>query len=166
MHTGLMISHSYSAHKKLRAGIAVHNLLQPDQSFTGEADNIDRRYSLHGSFQFPVHYQWDLIPRMLIMNQGPHREFVIGGDAKYTLDSRSFAYTALYLGAYSRVVDAFIFHAALDYKAWQVGVSYDVNYSTLNVASNGRGGFELAVIYTIRNIAPKRIYFKQCPDFI
>ena len=52
------------------------------------------------------------------------------------------------------------------YNSWRVGLSYDVNYSPLNVASNYRGGWEISVIYILRELLPKRRNFKHCPNFI
>ena len=53
-----------------------------------------------------------------------------------------------------------------EYKDWFVGLSYDINTSTLVPASKARGGFEIAVRYIMYRFKPKRIEHRVCPDFI
>lgn len=36
----------------------------------------------------------------------------------------------------------------MDYKNFRFGASYDINTSTLQEASSGKGGFELSLVYT------------------
>jgi hypothetical protein len=36
----------------------------------------------------------------------------------------------------------------VDYKHIRLGLSYDINTSSLNSASNGKGGFEISLTYT------------------
>tara|TARA_Y100000782_G_scaffold115416_1_gene158063 strand:+ start:6069 stop:7079 length:1011 start_codon:yes stop_codon:yes gene_type:complete len=163
---GVAYIQQFAERTYLTAGFAAHNLLTPDVSLSDQEDQLDRRYTLHGAFEFPVSSNLDLIPRVITMFQGPHNEIVAGGDAKYILDDRWFHYRAIYLGAYSRIVDAAILRVGMDYDSWHVGLSYDINYSTLDRASNAKGGFELSVIYILRNVLPKRTKFKSCPDFI
>ena len=66
----------------------------------------------------------------------------------------------------TRINDAIIIGFAIDGYDWQGQISYDINTSSLTVASRGRGGFELS-IYKYFN--PASIYnnkFKQsCPIF-
>ena len=48
-----------------------------------------------------------------------------------------------------------VLNAGMEFKGFRVGVAYDYNISTLNSASNGNGGFEIAVRY----IAPYPMKF-------
>lgn len=166
-HTGVMVYHQFNATHKTRAGLAFHNLFRPNVAFSeDQPDQLARRLSLHATHEWKVTDEWQALPRFLFMTQGPHRELTFGGDARYVLDNRWFHYRAVYFGVYSRLVDAAILRFAVDYDAWHVGVSYDINYSSLDRASNARGGFEFSVIYLIHRLLPKRKTFKSCPDFI
>jgi len=51
-------------------------------------------------------------------------------------------------------------------KGIQAGLSYDVNISSdLNPATGGKGGFEVALVYT-GNVTPPKHYKKiYCPSF-
>ena len=73
---------------------------------------------------------------------------------------------AIYLGSWMRLQDAGVFLVGLDFNKYRLGVSYDINVSNLNVASDGRGGLEVAIIYIIQPKPPKRLNYKICPDFI
>ncbi|HNP24138.1 MAG TPA: PorP/SprF family type IX secretion system membrane protein [Panacibacter sp.] len=53
----------------------------------------------------------------------------------------------VHLGGYVRWKDAFIPVVKIDYKPFSVSMSYDANISQLKTASQGRGGFEVAVSY-------------------
>jgi hypothetical protein len=50
--------------------------------------------------------------------------------------------------------DAAIVSAGVDYNNLNVGVSYDFNTSDLDRASNGKGGYEISLIYIIRKVKP------------
>ena len=70
---------------------------------------------------------------------------------------------AVSLGAFLRVKDAFIVVANMDYKNFNVGVSYDVNTSPLIEATNRRGAFEVSVIYIFRKLVPFIAKKRVCP---
>jgi hypothetical protein len=71
------------------------------------------------------------------------------GGALYSwkLDAEEDPKYVLHAGAFLRWKDALIPVAKLEFKPFSVSVSYDANLSQLKTASNGRGGFELALTY-------------------
>lgn len=80
--------------------------------------------------------------------QGPSSEILAGALYSYKLDNDvdNPMYT-ITGGAYLRWQDAIIPVAKLEYKPFTVAVSYDINISRLTMASNGRGGFEISLVY-------------------
>jgi len=54
----------------------------------------------------------------------------------------------------------------LDYGNFHFGVSYDLNLSSLKVASNKRGGFEFSLIYIFEKYRPTIKRYKACPNYI
>jgi hypothetical protein len=66
-----------------------------------------------------------------------------------------------YVGSFLRWGDAVIPVVKMDFNHFSIGVSYDVNVSKLNVASNWRGGLELTASYKgflkIRNSTLDRV---------
>jgi len=88
--------------------------------------------------------------------QGPASEIFIGSlvrfklkqDSKYTSVMKS---SALSLGAYYRAKDAIVASMLLEYANYTIGISYDINTSSLTTASNGRGGMEVALRFVLPN---------------
>ncbi len=79
------------------------------------------------------------------MMQGGHRQLLAGAMygaelAKYYDDDEP---TTLYFGAFVRWGDAVMPMMKIEMKQLSIALSYDVNISKLQVASNWRGGFEL-----------------------
>ncbi len=149
------------------AGVSLFNINTPDQSFLNESNiKLDRRLTAHAATQFKIAEKFDLIPSLLYMKQGTFNEFDVGGSVKYILDKQPYHYRALYLGLWTRTKDAGWLSFGMDYDNWNVGISYDLNYSKLRTASNGRGGVEVSVIYIIRQLPPKRVLYKACPNYI
>jgi hypothetical protein len=54
----------------------------------------------------------------------------------------------------------------MDYRNFNVGISYDVNTSKLIAATNRRGGFELSVIYILRKAVPFIAKKRVCPIYM
>ena len=113
-----------------------------------------------------MNYDWDLVPSFSLSFQGVYQEYVFGSSAKYTLVNRLGEYRALYGGLFYRNKDAAFLSAGMDYNAWFVGISYDMNFSKLVTASRVRGGLEIAVRYIIHRFKPKKISHRICPDYI
>jgi len=155
-----------SLRKEFSLGITAHNLLQPSIGFNDPNELLSLRYGVHATLVRPLFGNVDILPGALAMLQGPHREIMGGSNFRVLLDDRPFNYRAFQAGVWHRWEDAWVFFAGVDWGTLQVGASYDVNTSGLNRASRGRGAWEISVIYIIRDILPKRMNFKSCPDFI
>ena len=72
----------------------------------------------------------------------------------------------LYLGVWGRfsnLTDAVIPYVGLDVGSFTVGLSYDVNVSSLKPASQGQGGFEISLIYIKKPADGKKPI--PCPRF-
>ena len=152
-------------------GGALFHFNEPNQSFLqDESDVLESRYSLHGGLQFPLTDNMNLLPSFIYNTQGPHEEFVLGTYFKYKLSHVTVTKeTAFYTGIWYRNRDAVVLSIRLDHNNAFVGMSYDINTSSLSAASYGRGGLELNFIYILHKkfnasrIMKNRSY--QCPKF-
>lgn len=79
--------------------------------------------------------------------QGTFTETMFGAMYSWKLDDIEDPKYILHGGAFLRWKDALIPVAKLEFKPMAISVSYDANISQLKSASNGRGGFELALSY-------------------
>ncbi|MFT4754945.1 MAG: type IX secretion system PorP/SprF family membrane protein [Salibacteraceae bacterium] len=165
--TGLVWETKFENRKILQAGVAIHNLTQPNVNlYANDEKRLDLRLSIHANYQFKMSQKVDLIPGLLIMLQGPHQQITPGINGKYILDNRSHHYRAVYLGLWTRVGDAGFISMGMDWNTLNVGLSYDINYSSLQVASRYKGGFEVSLIYIFKESLPVRQFYKTCPDYL
>jgi type IX secretion system PorP/SprF family membrane protein len=152
---------------KVNVGVSAFHLNKPKQSFFNN-DNIrlDIKTVVSGIGQIPVTAKVDVLPSFMYERQGKFNETLLGLFGKYYLNPVNGQETAFSLGAFYRVKDAFILAANMDYRNFNVGISYDVNTSKLREATNRRGGFEISVIYIFKKIVPFVAKKRVCPIYM
>ncbi len=166
---GAGIAYLYRKNKRLFANIGVSalHLTRPKELFFGNSGSrLDIKTTVSGIVEFPVSEKLDIVPTCLYSHQGKYDETVAGGFAKYFLTPVDGMTTAVSLGGLYRFKDAFIIAGNVDYRNFNVGVSYDVNTSKLIAATNYRGGFEISVIYIFRKIVPFVAKKRVCPVYM
>jgi len=148
------------------AGIAYHHLNKPKQSFFNQSlVELNSKFNFHLSANISLTDKTSVLPTLFWYRQGKYNELNIGGLLQQKLNS--IAFRSIYLGGWLRWKDAGILCFAFDYQNFRVGVSYDVNISTLKVASAGRGGLEISIRYIFGNPNSLKIPTKHiCPPFI
>lgn len=170
LNAGLMWYGVFRDRLSLYGGAAIHHINSPDVSFLdNDAERLYTKFIIHGGGEIPVGKYSSLLPAAIFMQQGPHMEIDAG--ATYRYSNKDWGEVALRAGLWTRVVgkadkgvgtDAISAIAALEIEQWQIGLSYDVNTSTLERASNNRGAFEVSLIYIHK---PKRRGGVYCPNF-
>jgi type IX secretion system PorP/SprF family membrane protein len=149
---------------KVNFGVSTLHLNKPKQSFFNDNSiKLDMKFNASAIAQFPVSAKLDVMPSFLYQNQGKFNETLLGVFGKYHLAPINGLETAISLGAFYRLKDAFILAANMDYKNFNVGVSYDVNTSKLIEATNRRGGFEVSIIYIFKKMVPFVAKKRVCP---
>lgn len=146
LHSGIFWAYTPSEKLKVFLGGAAFNVNQPTETFFNSDNKLNMRTVLHGGLQYALNEKMSLHPSFIHMSQAKSTETNIGAALSYLL-SGNFN-PRLSFGAYYRLNDAIIPVIAMDYKNFRVGVSYDVNTSSLNTATNYRGGLELSFNYT------------------
>ncbi len=122
--------------------------------------------TINAIVQFPVAPKLDVLPSIMYQRQGKYQETVVGAFGKYYLQPVNGLTTAVSLGAFYRMKDAFFAVASMEYRSFTVGLSYDVNTSKLTEATNNRGGFELSVIYIFKKEVPFIAKKRVCPIYM
>ena len=69
---------------------------------------------------------------------------------------------SIYVGSWVRLNDAIVPYVGLEFSGMRLGLTYDVNTSTLKTASQGQGGFEMSLIYVYK---PSTERVLNCPKF-
>lgn len=163
---GLVYKGKMNQYLQVEVGGALNHLNTPNETFLGdEANELGSRITAHGRFVINATKNFAIIPTGLFMTQSGAKEIVAGADLGYYMENPNFPAT-FYLGAYSRFGDAIIPHIGIDYKNFKLGVSYDVNNSDLQVATNSKGGLEISLIYQgcILPVIPEQ-YILPCPRY-
>jgi hypothetical protein len=70
------------------------------------------------------------------------------------------------LGIWGRTGDAANISAGFQNGNLYIGGAYDVNLSKLQPATRYRGGWEVAVIYTLSTVRENVKRLRQCPDYL
>ena len=154
----------------IHAGGAIQHLTQPNISFLGnDLENLPRRYILHAGAELPFNKQLSILPAALVTFQGESMTTVTGANLRFT--NRDWNEVALRAGIWGQVsnkledkilLNSLIFNAVLEMERWSIGISYDVNTSSVSNLSNGRGAYELSFIYTQPAKHRERI---KCPKY-
>jgi type IX secretion system PorP/SprF family membrane protein len=130
-------------------GVAYHHLNRPMNSFyQNTAVELQPKWVVSGGAKFLLDERSELTVQADYSSQGVAQENIFGLMYGYKLGE----YTddpkyVLGIGAFMRWGDAFIPVIQLDMLPLSIGLSYDVNISTLNTVSQGQGGFELSITY-------------------
>jgi len=138
---------------KAHAGLALFHLTKPTLSYLGNNEKLNGKMAFHGGAAINIKDEVIVaLPQVLVLKQGSQMESNIGGLIKYRLQESSKytgenVETAVYLGGWLRVGDAFIANFKIDYMNFSLGLSYDVNISNLSIATASKGGYELAISY-------------------
>ncbi len=154
--------------KQLDLGASLSHLNRPEQSFYNSSSvQLPMKYSLYAIGEIMINDRLSTIIHALGMGQGGHNEGAFGLGAKYWLNQQRGKEMALTFGTAYRYIganDAVIPSIELQYLTWKFGLSYDINLSGFEVATNKRGGVEMSLIYIITKVPPTK-EFKACPIF-
>lgn len=162
---GLLYSGLVGESSNLYMGVSYYHFTQPTETFMGQDNNrLSYRYTIHGGGSFPVNGSNRIHISAHYMRQNQATETTLGGAYGFMLNDMQDAPTVFYLGAWYRLKDAVNPYLGLEFSSFKVGLSYDLNVSTLKPASNYRGGMELSVIY-IRTKNENNKNRTLCPKF-
>jgi len=166
VNVGLAYKLRLSERKNFTIGFAVHHLNQPQQSFFNDKQvRLNMRFVAHASLRWKVAKKWDLVPELIYQQQDTKHEVAFGLHTKAFLFKQKESQVCLNLGAYYRNNDAAYLLLGMDYNAWQVNLSYDINTSKFQRATNTYGAIEASVIYILARVKKVDSYGKSCPIF-
>mgnify|MGYP006289676407 FL=1 len=138
--------------KEFYGGIGFFHVLPPNESFNKSKSKLPPRVNINagGDINLPGR-TWYFTPNILFMRHNKAAELLSGLHATYVV-SDVYLERSVFAGIYSRNefknFDAVVIVAGMNYNEWVASVSYDINTSGLNIATNARGGIEISVIYT------------------
>ncbi len=139
-------------------GTGMHHVNRPRHNFWNAADDVRlaERRAFYGMGLVQISAELDLLGQALYQQQGAYRELVYGLAGRLLLNDKPYEELAVQMGFSfrHRYTDALIWTAEVHWKTWALGFSYDLNLSDFVVATNRRGGPEVALIYRLYKIKP------------
>ena len=167
---GLLWYAVFDDNKSLYFGGAMHHINKPSVSFIANNSSfaLDNKITGHVGGELPFNSSLSLLPAVAVITQGPSLISLYGGNIRYT--NRDWKELAIRAGAWGHLVKdtnggmatpAVTFTAILEVERWNIGMSYDLASNQLAPPTNGRGAFELSLIY-YQNSKGRR-YKVQCP---
>jgi len=170
MNVGALYNGSSDGANNYYFGASVYHINQPKESFTGNSSYVlHPRVTLHGGGSFPlsaanttnyIHFSG------LFSKQENATNVELGGAWSVNVNNDEADPINFYLGTwvrFSNLTDAIIPYVGLDFSSFTLGISYDVNVSSLKTASEGMGGIELSLIYIKKSSSGRKTI--PCPKF-
>jgi len=148
--TGLSFSSATESGARYYVGGALYHFNKPRVAYNDNNDiHLAERWMFNAGLNMPAGERSKIIAFADYMKQAGHSQLLAGimyGThlIEYLEDDEP---TTLYLGAFVRWGDAVMPMVKLDMKNLSLALSYDLNVSKLQVASNWRGGLELTGTY-------------------
>ena len=141
------LSHNFVAD----AGISVFNINTPYESIAGmELDETKQnmRIAIQMGGKIEVNKKCTVHPNVLYMMQEKATDFLIGANVDYAVQKDLSVYGGtLFRYGWAKNYDASVWIVGAKYKRFDIGVSYDINVSSLREATNLRGAFEVSLTY-------------------
>ncbi|MCW5921815.1 MAG: PorP/SprF family type IX secretion system membrane protein [Saprospiraceae bacterium] len=146
---------------RLDIGAGAFHLNAPKVNFR---DDTDQRLPMRLALMFNGALQTgeftDVVAFGATQQMGKAREILAGAGVRRAVSED----VAVQFTLGTRVGDAIIPAFQVDWLNWTAGLSYDLNISDFDVATRGRGGIEIAVVYRTLPVPPVKT-FKSCPIF-
>jgi type IX secretion system PorP/SprF family membrane protein len=149
----------------MNLGGSASHLTRPQWAFDAADDVVlPLHWMGNVAITIPFGSRVSLQPSAIYKGQTTYRELVAGSLLRTVLDNRIGRNTTLLLGGYWRSADALIAMFGVEYVQWRAALSYDINTSDLQIATNRQGGPEVTVQYIIKSVSDLK-RSKACPVF-
>ena len=146
---------------RLDAGLGAFHLNRPKINFRDDAgQHLSMRLALMLNGALQTGEFTDIVAFGAVQQMGKAREILVGGGLRRMLSDD----VAVQFSLATRAGDALIPAFQVEWFNWTAGLSYDWNISDFDIATNKRGGFEIAVVYRTLPVPPVKT-FKSCPIF-
>lgn len=170
INAGLLWYAVFDDNKSLYVGGALHHVNQPDVSFIANSSkySLETKMTAHLGGEIPFSSKLSILPAVAVISQGPSLISLYG--ANFRLTNRDWKELAIRAGAWGHLVKdvegniampAVTVTTILEVENWNFGISYDIAANQLAPPTNGRGAFELSVIYYQKSSG--RRYKTVCP---
>jgi type IX secretion system PorP/SprF family membrane protein len=149
--TGVSFNAPVGEEGRWYAGVGLYHFNRPNIAFDasngGKRDTLNSKWAFNIGLTTPIGDENKIILYGDYFLQGGHRQFLGGGIFMHDLYADGDDKVSIGFGTFYRWDDAVVPVFKLDLHQFGIGLSYDVNVSKLNTASQSMGGFELTMNY-------------------
>lgn len=151
VNAGIMFSKKLNM-QRYEAGLAFHHLVQPNESFLRNDFNLPLRYVVTLKHSRPLIRDWSGVMKLMYMRQNKASETLVQVLVSKDVKGNELNIKGIYSGfstrlGFQRNTDAISYIFGLQFLRTDVGLSYDLNVSTLSQQTNLRGAFEISVVF-------------------
>lgn len=146
------------------AGGGLSHINRPDVGFEAGGNKLPARTDLYIHSVIQAGQMDDAVLFGAWQQMASAREILIGAGYRRILTTGTANHTAVQLAVAHRINDALIPSLQVDRNNWTLGISYDLNISSFNTATRGRGGMEIALVWN-RIPVPLLNGTRTCPVF-
>lgn len=181
-HYNAVKNYSYSSVSAF-SGLSLEHINNPEQSFidTTIVSKLPLLYKYHGGLEINMKEKISVSPNLLVMYQNQIYQINVGMYLSYRLEegnkgnkgnrgeSRAgkspldLGVNEIIFGTWYRYRDAFIFLIGINNPWFTVGLSYDLNSSSLKTNTQGTGAYEISL--SMRLVKEKEIKHYSTPRF-
>ena len=164
LNAGVLYNGTTNGYNNFYLGASMYHINRPKESFQGGQYYLAARTTIQAGGKIPVgQYNYLHFSANHSMQAGAHNT-MIGGAYSMNVNNDRDNPTNFYIGSWFRFGDAIIPYVGLEFGEFQLGLTYDVNVSSLKPASNVRGGAEISLIY-IKKPSDPNAKKLNCPKF-
>jgi len=162
LNAGILFNGSSNENNNYYAGLSMYHINSPRQKFTGTEYIVSPRFTFQAGYYTAFNENLGLHLSGLHSSQAGTTETLLGGAIQFIPNPDATAPISVYTGSWIRLKDAIIPYVGLEFSNTRLGISYDVNTSSLKTASISRGGIEISLIYSHQPNTDKPL---NCPKF-
>jgi type IX secretion system PorP/SprF family membrane protein len=162
VNAGLLYSGSSNGINNFYLGASMYHINRPKVSFKDKNWYLSGRITIHAGGSFPVSDVVAVNTSIIHQIQNKASETTLGAALSLNANPGEVNPTNVYIGSWYRFNDAIIPYVGIEFIGLRIGVSYDINTSSLKAATGSRGGSEVSLIYIKRKVEQKGI---PCPKF-
>jgi type IX secretion system PorP/SprF family membrane protein len=167
INAGILYNGSTNGYNNFYLGASMYHINRPKETFQGGQFYLNSRTTLQAGGRLPFGQFNAMHFSANYSFQSNANNLMLGGAYALNLNYDDENPVNVYLGSWARfnnVADAIIPYIGIEFGDIQIGTSYDVNISSLQPASNLRGGIEISLIY-IKKPVDRDLKKLNCPKF-
>lgn len=155
LNAGVYYSGEVNRDLYITLGGSVGHITRPSVGFLTPDEKLYRKYILNASAEYKISGSKIYIePSAYAFFQGPNNSVAVGSDLKYMFKESSkytgyFDEKSVLFGLYYRSSDSFYSKVGINWAGISFGAAYDINISSLSIATKGLGGMEFFLRYRI-----------------